>query len=39
MNIEKILNVAGVVGVIASLLFVGLELRQNQVIAIAGQQQ
>ena len=39
MNIGKILNVAGVVGVIASLLFVGLELRQNQVIAIAGQQQ
>ena len=39
MNIEKILNVAGVIGVIASLLFVGLELRQNQVIAIAGQQQ
>ena len=39
MNIEKILNVAGVTGVIASLLFVGLELKQNQVIAIAGQQQ
>tara|TARA_B100000686_G_scaffold353285_1_gene458293 strand:- start:1310 stop:1795 length:486 start_codon:yes stop_codon:yes gene_type:complete len=39
MNIERILNIVGVLGIIASLLFVGLELRQNQVIAIAGQQQ
>ena len=32
-------NLLGVIGVTGSLVFVGLELRQNQVIAIAGQQQ
>ena len=39
MKFERILNIVAVLGVIASLLFVGLELRQNQVIAVAGQQQ
>ena len=36
MNIERILSL---VGVIASLIFVGLELKQSQRIALAGQQQ
>ncbi|PDH35240.1 MAG: hypothetical protein CNF02_00515 [OM182 bacterium MED-G28] len=39
MNIEKIINSLGVLSVVASLLFVGLELRQSQRIAQAGQQQ
>ena len=34
MNIEKLINVVGVLGVIASLIFVGLELRQSQQIAL-----
>ena len=34
MNIEKLINVIGVLGVIASLIFVGLELRQSQRIAL-----
>jgi hypothetical protein len=32
-------QIMGVIGIIASLIFVGLELRQTQKIAIAGQQQ
>ena len=32
-------NLLGVVGVIGSLIFVGLELRQSQIIALASQQQ
>ena len=39
MNIERILSLVGVMGVIASLIFVGLELKQSQRIALAGQQQ
>ena len=39
MNIERILSVVGVMSVIASLIFVGLELQQSQRIALAGQQQ
>ena len=39
MNVEKIINSLGVLSVVASLLFVGLELRQSQRIAQAGQQQ
>jgi len=39
MNIERILNIVGVIGIIASLIFVGLELQQSQRIALAGQQQ
>lgn len=39
MNIERILSLVGVMGVIASLILVGLELKQSQRIALAGQQQ
>ena len=34
MNVEKLINVIGVLGVIASLIFVGLELQQSQRIAL-----
>ena len=34
MNIEKLISVIGVLGVIASLIFVGLELQQSQRIAL-----
>ena len=34
---ENTIQVVGVAGVIGSLVFVGLELRQSQEIAIAGQ--
>ena len=34
MNIEKIVNVVGVFAVIASLIFVGLELRLTRRLAI-----
>ena len=37
MNIEKIPSMVGVAGVIASLIFVGLELRQSQRIALVSQ--
>lgn len=37
--LDRILNSIGVLAVVASLVFVGLELRQNQTIAIAGQVQ
>ena len=36
---SELLQVVGVIGLIASLIFVGLELKQTQKIAIAGQQQ
>ena len=36
---SELLQIVGVIGLIASLIFVGLELRQTQKIAIAGQQQ
>lgn len=39
MNIERILNIVGVIGVIASLIFVGLEIQQSHVIALSTQQQ
>jgi len=34
MNINKLINLIGVLGVIASLIFVGLELQQSQRIAL-----
>ena len=34
MNVEKLINVIGMLGVIASLIFVGLELQQSQRIAL-----
>lgn len=37
MNIERAVNVVGVIAVIASLVFVGLQLRQAQVIALGAQ--
>ena len=37
MNIERMLNILGVAGVTASLIFVGLELRQSQRIALVSQ--
>ena len=44
MNMKKVsidvwIQLLGMVGIIASLIFVGLEMRQTQRIAIAGQQQ
>lgn len=39
MKINDIINLFGVLGVIFSLVFVGLELQQSQKIAIAGQVQ
>ena len=39
MNIERAVNVVGVIAVIASLVFVGLQLRQAQVIALGAQTQ
>jgi len=36
---SELFQIVGVIGLIASLIFVGLELRQTQKIAIAGQQQ
>ncbi|MBM89381.1 MAG: hypothetical protein CMQ41_13495 [Gammaproteobacteria bacterium] len=38
MNIEKVLNIIGVLGIIASLVFVGLEIQQSHVIALSNQQ-
>lgn len=37
MNVERMLNILGVAGVTASLIFVGLELRQSQRIALVSQ--
>ena len=39
MNIERAVNIIGVLAVIASLVFVGLQLRQAQVIALGAQTQ
>ena len=39
MNIERAVNAVGVIAVIASLVFVGLQLRQAKVIAIGAQNQ
>ena len=36
--IEDLIQLLGMVGIIGSLIFVGLEMRQSQRIAIAGQQ-
>lgn len=37
--IENLIQLLGMVGIIGSLIFVGLEMKQSQTIAIAGQQQ
>ena len=39
MKTEKIINIIGVLGVIGSLIFVGLQMQQSHVIALAAQQQ
>ena len=39
MNIEKLINIIGVLGVIGSLIFVGLQMQQSHEIALAAQQQ
>lgn len=39
MQIERIINVVGVFSLVAGLIFVGLELRQSQRLALAAQQQ
>ena len=39
MNIERIINVIGILGVIGSLIFVGAQMEQSQKIALAAQQQ
>ena len=39
INNNTIVQVIGMLGIISSLIFVGLEMRQTQKIAIAGQQQ
>lgn len=39
MKSEKIINIIGVLGVIFSLIFVGLQMQQSQIIALASQQQ
>ena len=39
MKINSVINLLGIFGVIASLVFVGLELQQSQKIALAAQQQ
>ena len=39
ISFTGVANFLGVVGVIGSLIFVGLELRQSQIIALASQQQ
>lgn len=39
INIDRIIQLLGITGIVGSLLFVGLEMRQTQKIAIAGQQQ
>ena len=36
--IESLIQLLGMVGIIGSLIFVGLEMRQSQRIAMAGQQ-
>ena len=39
IDIQDLIQLLGMVGIIGSLVFVGLEMRQSQTIAIAGQQQ
>ena len=39
MKNEKIINIIGVLGLICSLIFVGLQMQQSHVIALAAQQQ
>ena len=39
MNFDKSINAVGAIGLIGSLIFVGLELRQSQRIALGGQAQ
>jgi len=39
MQIERIINVVGVFSLVAGLIFVGMELRQSQRLALAAQQQ
>lgn len=39
IDIQDLIKPLGMVGIISSLVFVGLEMRQSQTIAIAGQQQ
>ena len=39
IDINALIQLLGMVGIIGSLIFVGLEMRQTQRIAIAGQQQ
>ena len=36
-RVNAFINLSGILGIIGSLLFVGLEMRQSQRIAIAGQ--
>ena len=39
MSVEKLINTVGILGVIGSLIFVGLQMQQSQTIALAAQQQ
>ena len=39
IDVQDLIQLLGMVGIIGSLLFVGLEMRQSQMIAQAGQQQ
>ena len=39
IDIQDLIQLLGMVGIIGSLIFVGLEMRQSQMIAQAGQQQ
>ena len=38
IDIQDLIQLLGMVGIIGSLIFVGLEMRQSQRIALAGQQ-
>ena len=39
IDVQDLIQLLGMVGIVGSLVFVGLEMRQSQTIAIAGQQQ
>ena len=39
IDIQDLIQVLGMVGIIGSLIFVGLEMRPSQRIALAGQEQ
>ena len=39
VSLDTWIQLIGIIGIIASLLFVGLEMRQSQKIALAAQQQ